>query len=591
MFFTICLYIAVAIFIFGLFAKVYAWFRFSIDPETRDISFAARVFAAIKGIAFTVFSEKIFILLKVLVFDIVLQIKVYRESVLRWIMHMCLFVGFMILLLMHALDRFITSTLFVDYYPTLNPYLFIRNLSAALVIIGLLLAVYRRFILKVPRLKTNTKDYFALIILAVIMISGIFLEGTKIVSYTSYQRMVEDYSDLDDDQEYRALGSYWVKEFGVVSPDLKEPFDKNILALGKELHQVSCIDCHSYPQWGFISHGVSKLIKPIALGLDRLNLPIILWYIHFLACFIGLAYLPFGKMFHIITGPLCLLANAVMDREKSDPANIATRQVLELDACTSCGNCSLRCAVGVSFEEIPNVYILPSEKIAALKSLAYGKKLNGQESRAIQEGLYLCTNCYRCTEACPVGINLQDLWFNARENILQKGYPEFLILSPFSFFRGIKQIELGNGNYERPLKLAKDTVSGEFNLAHIQDGFITPELMDWKFKREVATSIQGNTYSYCFTCKTCSNACPVVLNFANPGKALGLLPHQVIHATKLGITDLVLGSKMLWSCLGCYECQEHCPLGVQIADIFYELKNLAVRRLKEKASKLQGEGL
>jgi len=29
----------------------------------------------------------------------------------------------------------------------------------------------------------------------------------------------------------------------------------------------------------------------------------------------------------------------------------------------------------------------------------------------------------------PVGINLQDLWFSARETLLARGYPEFLVLS------------------------------------------------------------------------------------------------------------------------------------------------------------------
>jgi hypothetical protein len=45
-------------------------------------------------------------------------------------------------------------------------------------------------------------------------------------------------------------------------------------------------------------------------------------------------------MFHIIASPISLLVNAVMDNEKSDPANIATRQAMELDACTHCGTCS-----------------------------------------------------------------------------------------------------------------------------------------------------------------------------------------------------------------------------------------------------------
>ena len=41
----------------------------------------------------------------------------------------------------------------------------------------------------------------------------------------------------------------------------------------------------------------------------------------------------------------------------------------------------------------------------------------------------------------------------------------------------------------------------------------------------------------------------------------------------LGLTDLALGANMLWDCVTCYQCQEHCPQNVKVTDIFFELKN------------------
>jgi nitrate reductase gamma subunit len=335
-----------------------------------EIPASTRVSAAIKGIISTLFSMKVFTLLRVFVLDVILQIRILREDFLRWFMHMCIFGGFMLLLLMHALDNFITSALFTDYYSTLNPFMFLRDLFGALVILGLGLALYRRFILKVPRLTTTARDHYAIIILAVIMISGIFLEGSKIVSYSTYQEMVEDYGGLEGKEEFRSLEAFWVEEFETVSPDLKGPFDAKTLELGKELHEMSCVDCHSRPQWAFMGYGIAKAMKPAALSLDRANISVLLWYIHFLACFIALAYLPFSKFFHILASPLSLLANAVMEKGESDRANIATKQAIELDACTGCGTCSLRCSVAVVLEEIPNVNILPSEKMVSLRALA-----------------------------------------------------------------------------------------------------------------------------------------------------------------------------------------------------------------------------
>jgi heterodisulfide reductase subunit C/nitrate reductase gamma subunit len=559
MFYDITLYIALVIFGLGLVYKISGWFRYKIGMDAVEIPASTRVYAAIKGIISTLFSMKVFTLLRVFVLDVILQIRILREDFLRWFMHMCIFGGFMLLLLMHALDNFITSPLFTDYYSTLNPFMFLRDLFGALVILGLGLALYRRFILKVPRLTTTARDHYAIIILAVIMISGIFLEGSKIVSYSTYQEMVEDYGGLEGKEEFRSLEAFWVEEFETVSPDLKGPFDAKTLELGKELHEMSCVDCHSRPQWAFMGYGIAKAMKPAALSLDRANISVLLWYIHFLACFIALAYLPFSKFFHILASPLSLLANAVMEKGESDRANIATKQAIELDACTGCGTCSLRCSVAVVLEEIPNVNILPSEKMVSLRALASGKELSAKELRIIQEGAYLCTNCKRCTVVCPVGINLQDLWGNLREYLVQQGYPE-------------------------PVVWAREAIGAEFNPVDMQDKVLSLIPADTGLQSGATLSAEVNTFFVCFGCKNCTTVCPVVGNYDNPQEVLGLLPHQIMHSVGLGLTDLALGSRMLWDCVTCYQCQEHCPQGVCVTDLFYELKNLAFRHLNKKTS-------
>jgi heterodisulfide reductase subunit C/nitrate reductase gamma subunit len=559
MFYDITLNIALVIFGLGLVYKISGWFRYKIGMDAVEIPASTRVSAAIKGIISTLFSMKVFTLLRVFLLDVILQIRILREDFLRWFMHMCIFGGFMLLLLMHALDNFITSALFTDYYSTLNPFMFLRDLFGALVILGLGLALYRRFILKVPRLTTTARDHYAIIILAVIMISGILLEGSKIVSYSTYQEMVEEYGGLEGKEEFRSLEAFWVKEFETISPDVKGPFDAKTLELGKELHEMSCVDCHSRPQWAFMGYGIAKAMKPVALSLDRANISALLWYIHFLACFIALAYLPFSKFFHILASPLSLLANAVMEKGESDRANIATKQAIELDACTGCGTCSLRCSVAVVLEEIPNVNILPSEKMVSLKALASGRELSAKELRMIQEGAYLCTNCKRCTVVCPVGINLQDLWVNLQEYLVQKGYPE-------------------------PVVWAREAIGAEFNPVDMQDKVLSLIPADTGLQSGATLSAEVNTFSVCFGCKNCTTVCPVVGNYDNPQEVLGLLPHQIMHSVGLGLTDLALGSRMLWDCVTCYQCQEHCPQGVCVTDLFYELKNLAVRHLSKKTS-------
>ena len=362
---------------------------------------------------------------------------------------------------------------------------------------------------------------------------------------------------------------------------MKKPFDSDILAQGKELHEMTCAMCHSRPQWGFAGYGVAKIISPIASVLDKINFHSFLWYLHFLSCLIGLVYLPFSKMFHIFVSPLSLIVNAVMDKEKSDPANLATKQIMELDACTHCGTCTLNCSVAVAFEKVPNFNILPSEKINSIKAFVTNKNLTTQQLVEIQEGICLCTNCYRCTVVCPVGIDLQDLWFNVKEALLKKGHPEFLLLSPLSFYRGLMKKEVAIEDYQEPLDRTK-TLFAESKLIKTTEKPLPLVPIDKNFHTELSQSSQASTFSVCFGCKTCSAVCPVVANYDNPQEALGLLPHQIMYACGLGLRDLAFSSNMLWDCLTCYQCQEECPQGVCITDILYELKNLAIKQVKEK---------
>jgi len=589
MFYSISLYISLAIFIGGLIYKIYAWLSHKIGVDSKDIPTSRRLSSALKGIVLTIFSSKILTLINVFFLDIIFQRKVFNEDFFRWLTHILIYVAFMLLLFMHALDKFITSAIFSNYSATLNPFLFLRDLFGALVIIGVCMAIYRRFILRPPRVKTNPMDTYAIIILAVIMFSGIILEGTKIGSYSIYKSMVTDYAGLEEgEEEFKALTAFWVDKFGTISPDLKAPFEATLLEEGKELHEMSCSGCHSRSQWAFIGYPIARAFKGAALGLDKGGIHTLLWYIHFLACFIGLAYLPFSKFLHIITSPLSLLANSVMDKKGSDPANIATRQALELDACTHCGACTSRCSVGIIVEEIENINILPSEKIQSIKALVSKKQTDETKFRLILDGTYLCTNCHRCTDVCPAGINLEDLWFSAREDMFQKDYPEFSVLSPLSFYRGLMRENIPQSDYNRPLIQAREAIASKYDLVKSPDKAVTLTPDNKELQSSMLLSDQAATFSACFGCQTCTNVCPVVAAYENPKEVLGMLPHQIMYATGLGIKDLAFGSQMLWDCLTCYQCQEQCPQGVKVTDVLYELKNLAIKNAEPKVESVTG---
>ena len=157
MVFRMLLYISLSVFILGLVYRISTWFFRSIG-STGDIHPCTRFFAFIRGFIGIIFSLKIFTLIKVFILDVILQRRVLKEDILRWVMHMLIYGGFMLLILMHALGEIITASIFSDYYSTLNPFFFLRDLFGLMVILGVLIAVYRRFIMKIPRFKSNGMD-------------------------------------------------------------------------------------------------------------------------------------------------------------------------------------------------------------------------------------------------------------------------------------------------------------------------------------------------------------------------------------------------------------------------------------------------
>ena len=571
--FNVLFLIALIIFLLGLTFKVSNWFTKKFGDVGQTFTVSQRLRSAVNGMVRVFFSAKLLLVFKALLVDVLLQGRVFKEDALRWLAHMLIFYGFMLLLLMHALDSIVTEALFNDYYATLNPFFFLRDLFGAMVLVGVGMAIFRRYLSKPPRLRTGPRDHYAIIILAVIMLSGIGLIGLKITSHSEFMIMVEDYAGLDDEEEIQALEAVWVNDYGVVSPNIQPPFDEDLLSAGREVHESSCLDCHAPAQWAFSGYATAKIIKPIAIWFDQIGGTTLLWYIHFIACFAGLAYLPFSKMFHIICTPFSLITNQVMETGHSAPANILTRQIMELDACTHCGSCSLNCSAGMIYEAIGNEYILPSEKIACLKKMVAGKQLDPGQVKAIQEGVYLCTNCDRCTVRCPSGIRLKELWYTVREELIAGGPPLASVLTPFSFVRGlVVQPDLKAADYELPLALARQEVAGHINDLMKPDDAIPLNAQPSSSGRPV---VRDSSFSQCFSCQSCTSVCPVVGNYEQPEDNLDLLPHQIMCCLGLGLTEMAAGAKMIWDCLTCYQCQENCPQQVEVCDLLYDLKNMA----------------
>lgn len=545
-----------AVFILGMIYRIIRWFTVKIGPDAGLFAAGQRVSRAFKSLVSVLFSCNILRLIKAFCLQVILQSHIRRKDPRRWVMHFSIFAGIVLLVLFHALDRQITAKLFSDYYSTVNPFLFLRNLLGAVVLLGIVIAVCRRQLSKGLKKTTRPNDLMALALLGFVIFSGLLLEASQIISEPVFDEMVEQYGDPEDTEARAALQSYWAKYYGVVfaaAPDTRNP---DLIAAGNEIHVENCAVCHSRPAAAFVSNPISRIIKPVGVWANSVRLDLILWQVHFLCCFAMLAYLPFSKFMHLFTSSVSLMVRSLEEHGPLQPANRITRRVISLDACMNCGQCSLHCSVEPINRVLGNPDILPSCKLGSLKKYVQKRPAADFDLPAFNEGSFICTECYRCTQVCPAGINLQELWAASKDDLALRG-----LSLPY------QQVRKGGDFAPLGLKSIRQTAAAS-----------GPELCLLDYSSRPAS------FSACIQCGTCTNVCPVVADYQQDPRLMGYLdltPQQIVNSYRLGITDRVLKSKMAWDCFMCFKCQEHCPKQIPVAEMIYELRNRGYKEIRE----------
>ncbi len=470
------------------------------------------------------------------------QIKLFRGGKIRWLAHFLVISGFIYLVVVHALDD-VTYVMFPEYQPTIDPFRFLRNLAGAGVTLGCVLFLFRRLTNSrinqdhsVQEKGFRFRGLISIVLILALVLSGFLLEATNIMSEPRFNEMVEEYSDLEGDDDLIHLKVFWVENYHVVFNENFQPLAPD-LKIGETLNGDYCLDCHAKPDSAFVSAPIAKMSKPMGNWLARARVDNILYWFHYAMILILICFLPFSRMFHLIAVPLA------STRKRITPGNLKIEMgyldVFSMSACTNCGFCSEVCSVYPNFQITGNPETLPHVKIDTVKTMA-GKGLwDAKTVGRLRSGNDDCTLCGRCADICPSGIDLVRLW-KAADHLM---------------------VSLGcQNNYT----LAKETTFDEWS----KQGQLAGD-PDAGPSMDLGLSDQVEAFEHCVQCTICTNACPVVVHDLNHND---FGPHQVMNLLRLGKKQMAQGSRMVWNCLTCYSCQELCPQGIRVTDILLELR-------------------
>jgi Fe-S oxidoreductase/nitrate reductase gamma subunit len=247
------------------------------------------------------------------------------------------------------------------------------DLFGAFVLVGLVFALCRRYVVRPPQLEHGKPaDAFLLGTLLAIVVTGFVLEGIRI--------------EVTDDEwaAWSPVGAL----FGAVA---------GFLASDATLEDV-------YP-W--------------------------LWVVHLLLWHALLATFPFTKFVHVFTGPLNVFFSnplpakgvvAPTDFTAEDvrlgisaPADLRWTQLFMLDACTECGRCEAVCPAHAAGKPLSPKRVVLDLRDAIRADGAAAGPLAGGVIRP--ETLWACTTCRACEEACPVAIEHVPLIVGLRQNL------------------------------------------------------------------------------------------------------------------------------------------------------------------------------
>ncbi len=322
------------------------------------------------------------------------------------LMHFLIFWACIIFLVATALESFSHYTFhflqgtFYEYYSV------ITDAFGVLIIVGVLIAAFRRYIQKPARLDNKPEDAWALIMIVVVVFSGFLVEGFR----------------------------------------------------------IAALEMPQHPDWGILSPGGMWIARMVS-GMPHEALLVghrDAWWLHFAIYWVAVAFVcfSFNKLSHIIVSPWNAYfrnlgpksALTPLDLEKTETFGVGKiqdftwKQLLDLDACTRCGRCMDNCPAQLTGKALNPKKVIQDlkghllERAPVLLAASTAKPAEGEQKPPeppppakdmiheviTDEVLWDCTTCGACMEACPVFVEHVPKIIDMRRNLVleQSQMPE-----------------------------------------------------------------------------------------------------------------------------------------------------------------------
>ncbi len=350
-------FVTVVVFLYGVGRRVLRWRQG--QPEKRSGHFWARIWS--------------------LVTQVLAQRRTLDEAY-PGIMHFTIFWGMLVLAIGTALatvDWDVTHLIFGFQFLTGWVYIAFElalDLLGLLVVVGLGMAIYRRYVTRPARIQDfpvrslARDDLYVLVMLAFITLSGYLTEGLRIA---------------------------------VTQPD--------------------------WAAWSPIGNAIAAAFLALSDPTNQ-TLHLVVWALHILTAFGALASLPFTKLFHILSVPLNIYFRSMQPAGALPPMRgdggvkewkqFTWKQLLDFESCTRCGRCQDVCPAHARAS-----ILSPRNMMVKLENHLWekpnGHALHGDVITAHE--LWMCTTCRACTEVCPAFIDHVPTFVDMRRHLVLEG--------------------------------------------------------------------------------------------------------------------------------------------------------------------------